>query len=49
MSSTQYKPLEKVHDTEVNGIGGIIKPKGIGTVILDLEDDTGKLQSLVFE
>ena len=26
---TQCKPLEKGDDTEVNGIGGLIKPKGI--------------------
>ena len=31
-----YKPLEKGDDTEVNGIGGTIKTKGIGTVVLGL-------------
>ena len=31
------------YDTEVNGIGGIINTKGIGNVVLDLEDDIGKL------
>ena len=33
---TEYKPLEKEVDTYVNGIGGIVYPKGIGTVVLDL-------------
>ena len=33
---TQYKPLEKRGDTEVNLIWGIIKPKGVGTVVLGL-------------
>ena len=33
---TQYKPLDKCVDTEVNGIGFLIKPKGIITVALDL-------------
>ena len=45
----EYNPLEKGYDTEVNGIGGTIKPKGIGTVVLNLEDDTGKLHNLTFE
>ena len=43
-----YKPLDKGGDTEVNGIGGLIKPKGIGTFILDLEYDRGKIHNLVF-
>ena len=30
----EYKPLEKGDDTEVNVIGGLIKPKGVGTVVL---------------
>ena len=34
---TEYKPLEKGDDAEVNGIGGLIKTKGIGTVVLELE------------
>ena len=46
---TEYKPLEKGDDTVVNGIGGIIKPKEIGTTILDLEGDKGKLHSITFE
>ena len=36
-------------DTEVNGIGGIIYPKGIDTVVLDLEDNTGKIQKLTLK
>ena len=35
--------------TEVNGIGGLIKPKGISIVVLDLKYGTGKIQSLNFE
>ena len=46
---TEYKPLDMGGYTEVNGIGGIIKPQGIGTVVLDLEDDTGKFYNLNFE
>ena len=46
---TQYKHLEKGDDTEVNDIGGLINPKGIGTFLLDLEDDTGKLQNIILE
>ena len=30
-------------------LGGLINPKGIGTIVLDLEDDTGKLHYLTFE
>ena len=44
---TVYNPPEKGDNAEVNGIGGIINPKGICTVILDLEDDKGKLQNPV--
>ena len=40
---TQYKPLMKGDDIEVNSIGGIINPKGIVAAILYLEDNTGKL------
>ena len=34
---TQCKTLENGDDAEVNGIMGIIKPKGIDTVIMNLE------------
>ena len=43
---TQYNPLEKGDDTEVNGIGGLMKTKGIGTAVLDMEDDRGKINIL---
>ena len=43
---TQYKPLEEGDDTEVNDTRGIINPKGIFTIVLDLEDDTGKIKIL---
>ena len=33
---TEYKPLEKGDDIEVNGIGDIIKTKVVGTIFLDL-------------
>ena len=46
---TEYKPLGKEDDAKVNGIGGIIKPEGIGTVVLELEDDTGKIHNLTFK
>ena len=46
---TYYKPLLKGEGIEVNAIGGLINTKGIGTVILDLEDDTCKLHNLTFE
>ena len=46
---TENKPLVKEDDTEVNGIGGIIKPKGIFTVVLDLEDNTGQIHNLTFK
>ena len=42
---THYKPLEKGDDTEVNGVRGLIKPKGIVTIVLDMEDDTGKIHN----
>ena len=45
----EYKPLEKRDNTEVNEIGGIIKPRGICTIVMNLEDYTGKLQNLNFE
>ena len=44
---TQYKPLEKGYDAEVNGIGGLINTKGIGTFTLDLEYDTGKIHNII--
>ena len=46
---THYKPLEKGDDTEVNGVRGLIKPKGIVTIVLDMEDDTGKIHNNIFE
>ena len=46
---THYKPLEKGDDTEVNGIGGIVNPKGVVIVILDLEYNTGQIHNLIFE
>ena len=46
---TEYKQLEKEDNAEVNGIGGIIKPKGIGIVVLYLEYDTGKIHDLNFK
>ena len=46
---TQYKPLEKGDNIDINGIRGIIKPKGIDTVVLDPEYDTGKLHNLIFK
>ena len=45
----QYKSLEKGNDTEFNGAGGIINPKGIGNIVLDLEDDTDEFCYIVFE
>ena len=44
---TQYKPLEKGYDAEVNGIGGLINTKGIGTFTLELEYDTGKIHNII--
>ena len=44
---TQYKPLEKGYDAEVNGIGGLINTTGIGTFTLDLEYDTGKIHNII--
>ena len=46
---TEYKLLVKQDDTEVNGIGGIINPNGICTLVLDLEDDTVKIHNLTFK
>ena len=37
---TEYRLLGKEDYTEFNDIGGIIKPKGIGAILLDLEDTT---------
>ena len=45
---TQYRPLSKWDDTEANGIRGITNLKRIGTIILDLEYNKGKLQNLIF-
>ena len=45
----RVQTLEKGDFTKVNGIGGLIKPKEISTLFLDLEYDTGKLHSLTFE
>ena len=39
----------KGYNTEVNGIRGIIKSKGAGTVVLDLEDDIGKLWNIIIK
>ena len=46
---TEYKPLGKEDDTELNGIGGFIKTKGIGTILLELEDETGQIHNLTFK
>ena len=45
----EWKILGKEDDTEVNGIGGLIKPKGIGTFILDLEYETIQIHNLNFK
>lgn len=34
---TEYKTLDPGDYTQVNGIGGIIKPQGIGIIVLSLE------------
>ena len=36
-------------DTEVNVIRGLIKPQRIGTIILDLEGNTGKIHNINFK
>ena len=46
---TEYKPQGKEYDTEVNFIGGVIKPNGVGTVVLDLEDEKGQIHNLNFK
>ena len=46
---THYKPLEKGDNKEFSGIGGLVKHKCIGTVVLYLEDGTGKLHNLIFD
>ena len=43
----EYKPLDKGGDTEVNFTKGIVKPQGIGTTSLELEDDKGKIQNII--
>ena len=48
-SYTQYKPLDNRDDTEVNGIGGITKPKEIGTFVPEMEDYTDKLHNIIFK
>ena len=45
----RVQTLEKGDFTKVNGIGGLIKPKEISTLFLDLEYDTGKLHILTFQ
>ena len=45
---TEYHPLEEGYMKRVNGIGGIIKPKGLGKIYLDLDNDTGDLHHLIF-
>ena len=46
---TDYKPLYPADDIEVNSIGGLMKTHGVGTIILDLEDNTGKTRNINFE
>ena len=46
---TEYKSLYPGGNTEVKGIGGLIKPQGIETIILDLEDNTDKIHNLNLE
>ena len=46
---TEYKLLLKGDYSQVNDIGGLIKFNEIGTVVLDLKEDTGKLHNLTFE
>ena len=45
---TQYKPLKKGDNIEVNGIGGLINPTGIVNIVLSLEYDTGKHHNINF-
>ena len=46
---TEYKNLDNGDNIEVNGIRSIIKPKGIGTLNLDLEYDTVKIHNICFK
>ena len=46
---TEYKLIEKGGDTQFNGIGDIIKSKGVGIVVLEQEDNTDKLHNLNFQ
>ena len=46
---TEYKSLYPGGNTEVKGIGGLIKPQGIETIILGLEDNTDKIHNLNLE
>ena len=45
----EYKPIEEEDDTEVNVIEGLLKPKGIGLIVLDLEDDTVQIHNHTFK
>ena len=46
---TEYKTLGKEGYIEINGIGGLINPKGVGTFFLYLEDYTGQIHNLNFK
>ena len=41
--------LEPTYTTEVNGIVGVTKPKGIDTIVLEIEDKNGKIYKLKYE
>ena len=45
----EYRPLDPGDTTQVNLIEGVAKPQGIGTIFLELEDNTGKIHKLKFE
>ena len=45
---TYYIALDPGDSYEFNGTGGIIKPQGIGTIVLDLEDDIVKIHNINF-
>ena len=47
--NTKYKHIYPGDTTQVNGIGGLIKTQGIGTIILDLKDDTYKIRPINLE
>ena len=42
-------PLDPTGSIEVNGIIESIKSKDIGTIVLELEDNNGKIHKLTFE